>query len=205
MKNVALFGGAFDPPHIGHVATIRAALCTAGISEVWIVPSSDTRYDKKLYAGATHRLAMARLMVQECFSGEPVSVIALEAQGLLKDSATIELVDFLKSQHQDTSFSIIIGSDNLEGVEKWREWKRLQEEATLFVMPRGGENVKDLEQSPEVLRLKAKLLAAPSTVSLSSSDLRKMISSCTSIGGLVPAIVFHYINENGLYATISTH
>ena len=62
---IGLFGGAFDPPHVAHVALVRAAMEQLGLNQLHVLPTGDAWHKSRTLSAATHRLAMARLAFGE--------------------------------------------------------------------------------------------------------------------------------------------
>lgn len=115
-KSVALFGGAFDPVHLDHVAMGRLVLDLQLAEEVWYMPSPD-RWDKRLFASATHRLAMLHLVLDH----DPRFVISdLEIQNG-EFRGTYHLLNQLTKAYPECSFHLMIGADSYASIPKWRD------------------------------------------------------------------------------------
>jgi nicotinate-nucleotide adenylyltransferase len=184
---VAVFGGSFDPPHVGHVLAVLYASLTAEIDETLVVPVFSHPFDKDL-APFAHRVEMARL----AFAGlSGASVSAVEAE-LEVPSLTVRTLEHLWREHPDWKLRLLVGSDALHDASKWTSWDRVRELAPLIVLGRAGAEHDDAP--------------APVVPNVSSSRVRTLLRSRSSdaraaeeLGRSVPESVLRYVDEHGLY------
>lgn len=176
MTQVGIFGGRFDPPHLGHLALAREATRVLGIDDLRVTVVADAAH-KASEAPAADRLAMARLTFDEL-------------------GATVELerhrytVDALETAGYDDPI-FLIGADELEALPTWKEPERLLELARLGVATRPGHMPATTSPRIRVFELQ------PHPVS--SSQLRERIRRGEPIDGLVVPEVAAYIAAHGLY------
>ena len=176
MAVVGIFGGRFDPPHLGHVALARTAVERFGIDELHVTVVADAAH-KPSAAPAADRLEMARLAFAELdarveLEEHRYTVDALEAAG-----------------YHDPIF--LIGADELVALPTWKEPERLLELARLGVATRPG-------YAPATASPRIKLFELePHPVS--SSELRERVRNGEPIDGLVAPGVARYIAEHRLY------
>jgi nicotinate-nucleotide adenylyltransferase len=191
---LAIFGGSFDPPHIGHLLVAVDAAEQLAFDRVVFVPAA-TQPLKAGRAGASaaHRVEMARLLVQ----GDPrleVSTVEVDRAGL---SFTVDTVaHFAERQPTDERF-LLLGDDVLATFAQWREPARILELAQVVLLERDG------RQSPlpavmqaagtEVVRLR------PRRVDVSSTEIRERVRSGKSVRGMVTDGVAEFIARAGLY------
>jgi nicotinate-nucleotide adenylyltransferase len=173
---VGIFGGRFDPPHLGHLALAREATRVFGIDELHVTVVADAAH-KASEAPAEDRLAMARLTFGRLgatveLEHHRYTVDALEARG-----------------HDDPVF--LVGADELEALPTWKEPERLLELARLGVAARPGHA--PTATSPRITLFELE----PHPVS--SSQLRARVRRGESLDGLVVPAVAAYIGERGLY------
>src|SRR5689334_9142479 len=116
---VALFGGSFDPPHVGHVFAAAYALSTIDIEEVLVVPVFAHAFEKDL-APFDDRLEMARIAFAPIAR---TSVSAVE-RSLGAPSITIRTLEHLRATHPDWKLYLVVGSDVLAESARWAEWDR---------------------------------------------------------------------------------
>ncbi len=174
--HVALFGGSFNPPHIGHIFAALYALKTAQPDEIWVLPSFSHPLHKQLI-DAEHRLAMCRL----AFAGiEHIHVRDDERTN--STGYTWDLIHNLKSQYPHHRFSLIGGTDTQESLTTWYRGEELATLISVIAVPRGG-----YDASPAALP------------SISSSLIRERIATQQDITELVDAQVHAYICEQKVY------
>ncbi|MEY4065516.1 MAG: hypothetical protein RIR26_1724 [Pseudomonadota bacterium] len=120
-KKIGLLGAAFDPPHFGHLLLAQNALQTAGLDEIWLVPSP-SRWDKSLIADGKRRLEWLQAAVQLCpeVLRNKLRVSDFELQQPAY-RGTCWLVTELKRQNPDVTFSLVLGWDSFIGIPSWRD------------------------------------------------------------------------------------
>jgi nicotinate-nucleotide adenylyltransferase len=182
---VGVFGGTFDPIHVGHLAIAQAALDTASLDRVIFVPARRSPLkDRAPAASEEDRLAMLEAAVRE----EPrfaVSRVEMDRPG---PSYTVETLEALKSEGD---LFLILGSDALADLDRWRSPERIRALATLLVARRPG------APEPEA-RSGARSFDAP-CLDISSRELRARASRGLSLRYLVPDDVWRHIARKGLY------
>jgi nicotinate-nucleotide adenylyltransferase len=179
-----LFGGSFDPPHLGHLALARIALDQLGLDRVLWVPAGQP-WQKAGVSPAEHRRAMVELMI----AGEPG--FALDASELDRagPSYTIDTV----REHAGEELHLIIGQDQLARIETWHEWQDLCSCVTLAVAARDGEAVKANAAIPRIETLN--LPPMP----ISSTRIRAAAAQGEDLSPLVGTAVAGYIARHRLY------
>ena len=193
MKKIGIFGGAFDPPHNGHLSTIDNLLSSGLIDQVWLVPASDDRYDKKPNATAVQRLDLVKALGAESIDPGRVRIETCQIEGKLPGSATIELLDYLSTSNPEHQYFFVIGADNVD-ISWWKEAKRLSKEATFIVVPRPGQLLTDLPKNMRTLDS-----STVKSFDVSSSKVRESVAAGKAIDKLVPAAVANYIRSARLY------
>lgn len=129
---IAIFGGSFDPPHLGHVAVVRRALETLAIERLYVVPAFVNPFKQGTHAPAAMRL---KWLVQ-IFEGQArVEVSRFEAEAG-KAVTTIETVTHF--QQVDPDIYVIIGADNLSSLHRWHRFDALDRLVTWVVATRDG-------------------------------------------------------------------
>jgi nicotinate-nucleotide adenylyltransferase len=196
---VAIYGGAFNPIHKGHIQCAKLVLDTCKtFDEVWLVPCYEHMNGKEL-AAPEHRLAMAELARQ--VDGR-IKVCDYEIKHQLKGEAYYFLSklmdeDFAKDKYD---FSFIIGMDNANNFDKWVNYEHLEKLIRFVVVPRTGverdETVNWYLKPPHIYISGEKPL-----LNISSSEIRDIIKNTKfpgSINVLDPSVI-EYITEHGLY------
>ena len=155
MKTVALYGGSFDPPHLGHEAVVKALEKLDFIDKIIIVPTFLNPFKEGFIAPAQLRLQW----LQEIFAKhKKVSVSDFEVAKKRKVPA-IETVEALRENYEKIYF--VIGADNLASLKKWYRYEELQKLVTFIVATREGVTVPS-----DYIKLDV-------NVNISSSALRK--------------------------------
>lgn len=181
VRHVALYGGSFDPPHLGHVLSVAWALSATDVDRVWIIPTWKHAFDKEHRASFEERFAMCELAFMPF---RDVEVLPVE-QRLGSVSRTLTTIQALESEHLDASFRLLIGADVLPTTDRWHQWDEVVRAAPPLVIGRQGYPV------PE---------ACPISIpNINSTDIRTQLSKAGDVSGLVPASVIAYIRERGLY------
>jgi nicotinate-nucleotide adenylyltransferase len=185
-RTVALLGGSFDPPHLGHVALARWALETGEVDEVWFVPCRCHPFGKRL-SPWEDRMAMCQHAIDTL--GERVRVDPIEAHLGLPDrpSHTIDTVRALSTRHPGVAFRLLGGSDIAGQIRRWREAEKLMALAPpLFAQRHGHEQEREAGEAdlPDI----------------SSSDVQRRFRGGEPISELVSPGVAAHISERGLYA-----
>jgi len=183
VSSVGIFGGTFDPVHVGHLAIANAALDELGLARVYFVPArrSPLKQDGPI-AGPKDRLAM----LTAATAGDPrfrVSGIELDRKG---PSFTVDTLEALRGEGE---LFLILGSDAYADFERWREPARIRTLATIVLAARPG-----APNAPSGVRM----LDSP-LMDISSRELRARAARGRSLRYLVPDEVLRYIEEHGLY------
>ncbi len=176
MKVIAVFGGSFDPPHMGHVFATQHALSVFWIDAIWWMPCYQHRFEKNL-SSFRHRLRMCHLATQT-FAKKYVKVSNFERL-IQSDGRTLITLRRLRKEHPGHRFQLMIGSDVLRQRQRWYGFKTIEREFGVMVVPRGGNT---------------------GIPPISSSAVRQRLRRGLSCRGLLPRAVAQYGCEHRLYA-----
>lgn len=181
---VALFGGSFNPPHIGHLMIARQVVDFCPVDEVWWLPSFGQRPPKDV-APVEHRLAMVRLLELP-----KTKVSTIEIDNTL-DGETVHILPFLPKGNE---YSFIMGSDQVSGFDQWLGWEELLDVMHFWIFPRYG-------YEHESLRKNMTLVSDPTLMAtdISSTKVRERIKAGLPIDSFVPPAVAAYIQKHKLY------
>jgi nicotinate-nucleotide adenylyltransferase len=196
---VGVFGGTFNPPHLGHLAAAQEALETCGLQRVLFVPSerNPLKLDDEI-SPTEHRLAMTKLAIE----GNPAYGLSYADLGGDGPSYTVDLLERLQRElGSSTDLAFISGMDVLHELHRWREPHRMLELARLIVIARPGEEQLRPEDVDERLPGASRRITVVETpgVAISSTELRQRVADGRSLRYLVPDSVAAYIAEHGLY------
>jgi nicotinate-nucleotide adenylyltransferase len=187
---LAIFGGSFDPPHVGHVLAAHYVLLTAPISRVLVVPCSEHPFGKK-HTPFAHRLAMCRIAFAHL--GNAVQVLDIEGRRS-GPSYTCDTVRELAALHPDARLELVVGSDIIGEMDSWKDIAALRALAMVRVLPRLEENTDSDEAAQETPYYLPRV---------SSSAIRDMARQGADLSARVPREVLAYIREHDLYCQSS--
>ena len=193
MKRIGIFGGSFNPVHLGHTA-LAAYICEQGlVDEVWMMVSPQNPLKQNLeLLDEQHRLAMMQLAVAPC----PVLKACDFEFHLPRPSYTYHTLQALRAAYPDYAFSLIIGEDNWQHFHRWYRGEDILRETPIIVYPRDSvENVG--------LKVEGKpLTPQPSTLKLlpySSTEVRAALAEGKDVSTMLHPDVEAYIKRNNLY------
>lgn len=182
--NIALFGGAFNPPHNGHLMIAQQVLDFTNTDEVWFLPNFHQSPPKPV-ASVEDRLAMTRLLD---LPNTKVSTIEIDHQ---IDGETLHILPFLP---QDHTYSFIIGSDQLPTFHFWQGYEELLQKMPFFVFPRYGYPNEPVYKRMHVISDEC-LVGS----NISSTKIRHRVKRGLPINQFVPHAISDYIQSHGLY------
>lgn len=188
---VGIFGGSFDPVHIGHKKQCESYLASGLIDEIWVVPAYVPPHKSlSKLASYSDRLTMLKLAF---INSEGVFVKDIESN-LPVPNYTLKTLEFLKSTYPDIDFSLCIGSDSLAEFHTWYEYKRIIGNTQLLVAVRPGVDLSSIDPSI----LKKSILVDHIPIDISSSEIRKELARSGTSKGLDDSVL-NYIIEHKLY------
>ena len=197
---VAIYGGAFDPPTIGHIQVAQYVLDTSKVfDEVWLMPCFSHMYSKNM-SSATDRLTMCHLAA-EC-DGR-IKVFDYEIMHELGGETYHFVKRLLEEQYakDEFEFSYIIGMDNALTFDKWVNYEDLERMIRFVVVPRKGYEMNDLSSTQWFLQSPHIFLGVSDNpiVEISSTEVRNCLFANAPIKGMVDPKVEQYIRANSLY------
>ncbi len=194
LKQIGIFGGSFDPPHVGHVALVQAALAEAVVEEVWVVPVGiPVHRELSGHIDAATRLAW----VKKTFANEPrVKVLDWEVVRN-EPTPTIHTLRRIRSEHPEVMPVLLLGADAFAGMASWVEWPAHTALCRVVAFARRGHALEvplgwrevsrdEWARSDEpgvVLRIEAEL------PEVSATEIRQRAEASQSLAGLVPESV----------------
>ncbi|MBL0940812.1 MAG: nicotinate (nicotinamide) nucleotide adenylyltransferase [Gemmatimonadaceae bacterium] len=193
---LGLFGGSFDPPHVGHLLMVQDARDRLGLDQVLVIPAAQQPLKGHEQTNPAHRLAMARA----CFADLPdvmVDPAEIQRGGL---SFMVDTVADVRRRWPDAHLHLLVGRDVVPTLPRWKDIDRLLGQVTLVVMDRDGEGAAATASDREVVHggVVAERLATR-RVDVSSTEIRTRIRQGRSIRGFVTDAVATYIASTGLY------
>ena len=194
---IGLFGGTFDPPHIGHVALAKGCAQLLGLDRVLLMPTAIPPHKIKTdMAAPEHRLAMCRAIA----ATDPLFAVSdwEIAQG--GASFTVDTLTHLTATQPEDTWYLLTGADMFRTLGTWRRFPDIARMATLCGIARGGEDV-DLTAVEQVLQAAgAHTCVLPvEAPTVSSTEIRNIVAAGKPWRDLVPESVADYIAAHGLY------
>ncbi|MBM4160183.1 MAG: nicotinate-nucleotide adenylyltransferase [Ignavibacteria bacterium] len=191
LSRIGIFGGSFDPPHMGHLIIAELVRQQLALDRVVFVPAFTPPHKKGNHAStAFDRLHMTRLAVR----GNPhfsVSDLEVRREGI---SYTVDSLRVFKRRHPHARLYLIIGSDTLGQFWQWKSPREILSLATPAVYSRPGFERARAPRGRPLARIKGPLLQ------ISSTQIRKRIAAKKSVRYLVPDAVRQLILRRNLYS-----
>lgn len=193
MERLGLFGGTFDPPHLGHLALAEWAREELRLDRVVFIPAGRPPHKRGRISSAAARLTMTRLATR----GHPafrVSTVELGAHGA---SFTVDTLRRVAARYPRARLFLLIGADSLDEFRSWRSPQAILEHATLAVAARPGSG---RPATREWARRHAVVWLGNPGLEVSSSLVRERARAGRSLKYLVTDSVARYITRHRLYA-----
>ena len=187
-KKIGIFGGLFDPPHIGHLIVAQSVLEEFKLDRIVFVPAGNPPHKLK-YSAYAVRYKMTQLATT---SNKKFSVSDIEKK-IFGKTYTVEVIKKLKKKIKGSIY-LIIGSDQWQEIKTWKTPKALFRECKIVVVPRPNYGIK-------IERSLSKLISISHSplVDISSSNIRKRARKNRNIQYLVPPKVYSFITLKKLY------
>ena len=193
MRSVALYFGSFNPIHKGHIAlaewVVEQRLCD---ELIFIVSPQNPLKSATELAPEFSRYEMCEMACQSSRYPDKIKVSAVEFV-LDKPSYTINTLRYLRENFgSEMQFSILLGADNIESLDRWREYEEILRDYPLLVYPREGYSVEKFAD-------RIKFLADAPLFDFAATDIRKEIAEGANFTDKVCPAVAKYIVQNKLY------
>lgn len=187
-RRIGVYGGTFDPPHLGHLIVASEACEALELDRLLFVPSADPPHKQgRVSASAEQRLELVRLAI----AGDPrfaVDDLELRREGA---SYTVDTLRELREREPECELFLLVGVDQAREFHTWREPREVARLARLAVLSRGGEQAGEIGLPLRRIDV--------TRIDLSSTDVRRRIGAGESIRYLVPDAVRERIEQDGLY------
>ncbi len=180
-KNIAVFGGKFDPPHLAHQIIIFLLLERYAMEHVLVVPSYSHPFNYK-QTNFSLRMKMCDILINPWKKSGAVSVSGIEEKIGITPVYTIDLLKELEKKY-NTSFYLAIGEDNWKSRDRWKSFKAVEKKASPIIIGRGKCSDNEFFPLPDI----------------SSTLIKKRIAENRSAAHLLPVGMERFINKNNLY------
>jgi len=184
--HTVLFGGSFDPPHVGHGAICQWLVEALRAKRVIVAPTFEHCFGKKL-TDFDHRVLMCMRMTKSIDRCE----VSIAEEFAPRPNYTINLIKHFLDGHPGTPLAVIVGSDLLSQIDKWERWDEVAKLVKIVAIGRPGYNTESMFPDIKIYPV------GISTVS--SSEVRERILNKESLDGFVSYNVKEYILSNELY------
>ena len=196
-ERIGVFGGAFDPPHTGHLALARAALAQLDLTQLRIVPTGQAWHKARALSAAKYRLEMCRLLFA------PLADVWVDDSETRRagPSYTVETLEALQTQRPGARLMLLIGQDQAAGLPQWQRPDELASLAIIWVAVRPDATGQVAPLDPD-LHTRFSLHTLPMAAqAVSSTDIRERIARGHSTQALLTEPVARYIADHHLYPT----
>lgn len=199
---IGLFMGSFNPIHNGHMVIANTALHQCDFDEVWFVVSPESP-DKENHSEMLSFDSRVEMINNSIIDNPRLSVCDVE-KNLPKPSYTINTLKALKKKYKNYEFSIILGSDNVENIHKWKSYNEIVLNNDIYFFKRPNSNSNQYIKNSK--RFNIKEIVSISNNNISSTGIRNVIKNGKSIEQLrylVPDECLFLIEEKGYYKKIN--
>jgi nicotinate-nucleotide adenylyltransferase len=203
VQRLGVFGGAFDPPHLAHVALVEAALAQLQLDQVCVLPTGQAWHKPRNLSDAAHRLAMTRL----AFAHVPQVVV--DEREILRTgpSYTVDTLQELQTEYPQAQLYLLLGDDQRRALPAWHQ---IGEIGRIAIICAAGRNMavrawnEESGAAPTTPLLFDTLQARIRTLDMplmphSATDIRVLAATEQALTGLVSPAVERYIHEHHLY------
>lgn len=196
---VGLFGGSFDPVHLGHLLLAEFCRETCGLDVVRFLPAGDPPHKRTgSLSAARHRAEMLELAT----AGVPEFVVDRREFDRSGKSYTVDTLREFGTEHPDDELHFLIGGDSLVDLPTWRDPAGILELATIVAVNRGEEPLPAIDDLVErigpVARDRIRLVSMPA-IDLSSTAIRAAVAAGRSVRFQLPRAVEVYVEQHRLY------
>jgi nicotinate-nucleotide adenylyltransferase len=196
--DIAILGGSFDPPHVGHTAIAKDLLRLRYADQIWLVPCYKHPFNKNL-TPSNKRLEMTKYLEEKL-----IKISDYEIKNK-KTSYTIDTLKFLVKKYPKNKFSLVIGTDQIKDFTKWKNWQEIINNFKLIIIPRTGvkstrkelAKIKKQVEFPRNILLIDKEKFPP--IDISSTLIREQVKKNKAFSRLVPKEIEKYIIKHRLY------
>ncbi len=187
---IGLFFGSFNPIHIGHLIIANYMANHTDLDQVWLVVSPHNPLKEKGdLINMYDRLEMCKLATDDA---DNIRVSDVELK-LLQPSYTINTLTHLHEKYPEHQFSLIMGSDNLVSLKKWKNYELILRDYHIQVYPRPG------FEDAELLKHRSVHVTDTPLMELSATFIRKSIKEKKNVQYFVPDKVLKFIESKNLY------
>ena len=183
---IAILGGAFNPPHLGHLTVAQEVLEILGLDKVFFIPTNISPHKKNEEINSSQRIEMVKIAISDNSKFQALD-IEVQREGV---SFTIDTVKQLKVIYPDSEFYLVIGSDIANLFSSWKDYQLLKKEVTVVVVNRKSYPFKE-KNNFRLLNI--------TQLEISSSQIRDLVKNNRSVRYLTGDNIANYIQQHNLY------
>lgn len=203
VQRLGVFGGAFDPPHLAHVALVEAAISQLQLDQVCVLPTGQAWHKPRQLSEAAHRLAMTRLAFAH------LTQVVVDEREILRrgPSYTVDTLHELQAEYPQAQLYLLLGDDQRRALPSWHQIGEIGRIAIICAAGRDTAVRAWNEESstpttsptlPDTLQARIRTLDMP-LMPHSATDIRVLAATEQALTGLVSPAVERYIHEHHLY------
>ena len=166
-NKIGIFGGSFDPPHRGHLEISKIAIKKLTLAKLYWCVTKKNPFKIKTLFPLSDRIKQSKDITKKI---KKIKIKSFDKK--IKSTNTIDLIKYLRKTNKKNSFFLIIGSDNLVNLHKWKEWKLLAKLTKIVVFSRKNYDIK-AKKSVIVKKVKNIIFIKNKQINISSTKIRK--------------------------------
>ncbi len=203
VQRLGVFGGAFDPPHLAHVALVEAAMAQLQLQQVHVLPTGQAWHKPRQLSGTADRVAMTRL----AFAHVPGVRVDEREIHRFGPSYTVDTLHELQAEYPQAQLYLLLGDDQRRSLPSWHQIGEIARIAIICAAGRDeavrawNEDSRTVQPSPsptDPLQVRIRSLDMP-LMPHSATDIRVLAATEQALTGLVSPAVERYIHEHHLY------
>ena len=169
-KYIGLLGGSFDPAHKGHLGISNIAIKELKLKKIYWVITKKNPFKNKAFYSLEERIKYAKKITK---TQKKIKVIYLD--NIIKSSRIVDVINYFIKKKKITNIFFIVGSDNLIGFHKWKNWKKIVKLVKLIVFSRKGYDRKGIKSTVAKNFKNRIIFIKNKPISISSTQLKKRI------------------------------
>ena len=166
-NKIGIFGGSFDPPHKGHLEISKIAIKKLSLNKLYWCITKKNPFKTQTLFSLSERIKKSKNITKKI---KKIKIKSFDKK--IKSTNTIDLIKYLRKTNKKNSFFLIIGSDNLVNLHKWKEWKLLAKLTKIVVFSRKNYDIK-AKKSVIVKKVKNIIFIKNKQINISSTKIRK--------------------------------
>ncbi|RLA06532.1 MAG: nicotinate (nicotinamide) nucleotide adenylyltransferase [Gammaproteobacteria bacterium] len=187
IQNIAIYGGAFDPVHNGHIEIIYCLQKMNKFSKIQLIPTFNPPHKEFIYADYTDRLKMLKILFKD---SKNININNIEAKNNDK-SWTIKTIEKLQQENNNSVLYLVMGGDSYLNFHQWHRYREILKKVRLLVFKRKNINIRNISIPATIIK--------KNITDISSAKIREALKNKKSVLSYIPTIIHNYIKENNLY------